>query len=350
MSRTAPGANISTSSALGGGMMGGFGAGGGGMGGMGGGGMGGMGGMMGATGGTVRNELLAQVGAPGAAQQPAGGSATRANVAPRPASPRITFGALISAITTVVEPQSWDELGGDGSIQPVGVSLAVSNTAAVHAKLGKFLEALRSENDALRSISIDAYWLSLDDEQLAKLRSGDKKRAGSAAGITRETLAALPEETRKASAQITCLNGQTVHLISGLMKTKLQGGSPVVGGPGDPGYQPIINTPHLGALLQITPSVLPGDEAAMVDLHSSVTRWENQDETVKLISVNDAGETVVQIDRLKVGAQQLATSLRAPLGKPVLVGGMSQAAGDAKNAGGVERLYLIIEITAPVEK
>jgi hypothetical protein len=29
---------------------------------------------------------------------------------------------------------------------------------------------------------------------------------------------------------------------------------------------------------------------------------------------------------------------------------MSQAAGDAKNAGGVERLYLIIEITAPVEK
>jgi hypothetical protein len=137
-----------------------------------------------------------------------------------------------------------------------------------------------------------------------------------------------------------------VHLISGLMETKVQGAIPVVGGSA-PGYQPLVSTPHLGALLQITTSLLPGDDAALVDLHSSLTRWEEEDDPVKLNGIDDSGDPVVQVDRLKVSAQQLATSLRVPLGKPVLVGGMTNAARGGQGVDAVDRIYLIVEITAP---
>jgi hypothetical protein len=354
MSRTVPGANAGTQNSIGNGFMGGGGMGGmgGGMGGMGGGmgGMGGgMGGMMGATGGgQVRGDHLAQIGGKG---QSVGGTASvsaSGNVVVRQPSARITFGVLIHAITNLIDRDSWEENGGEGSIQPVGGALAVSNTSAVHAKLETFLVALRAQNDALRSISIDAHWLALDDEQLAKLRGGaDKKRSSTGQGITHEGLASLSGETRRASAHLTCLNGQTIHAISGLMKTKIQGGIPVVGGSGTPGYQAVITTPHLGTLLQITPSLLPGDDAALVDLHSSVTRWEDEEAAVKLNIGDSADDTVAQIDRLKIGAQQLATSLRVPLGRPTLIGGMSQATAGRQNADALERLYLVIEITAP---
>jgi len=275
-----------------------------------------------------------------------GGGRGTAFVSAKP-STRITIGGLIQVITSLIAPESWEESGGPGSIQPIGGALGISQTAAVHTKIDEFLKALRKESGTLQNVSVEAHWLLLDDAQLARLHgAGEKKRAGAVEGITRDRLAALPAEARSATARITCFSGQTVHLISGLMETKLQGGIPVVGGAGAPGYQPIITVPHLGTLLQITASLLPGDEAALVDLHSSVTRWEDGGDPVKLVSGGDADETVLQVDRLKVAAQQLATSLTVVLGKPTLVGGMTGAAEAADNA---ERLYLVIEIRTKEE-
>ena len=222
---------------------------------------------------------------------------------PAKSSIRITMGAVISAITSLIEPDSWDDNGGNGSIHPVGGALAISQTVAIHAKIDEFLTALREESGTLRTLSVDAHWLKLDDAQLAKLQgAGDKKRAATTGDITRERMAALPGEARAATGRIACFSGQTVHLISGLMETKLQGGVPVVGGPNAAGYQPIISAPHLGTLLQITASLLPGDDAALVDLHSSVTNWEDGGDPVKLIGADDEGDAVVQIDRLKLGS------------------------------------------------
>ena len=39
-----------------------------------------------------------------------------------------------------------------------------------------------------------------------------------------------PAETERHAGQITCFNGQTVHIISGRLETVIQGGIPVVGG------------------------------------------------------------------------------------------------------------------------
>ncbi|MBI2823616.1 MAG: hypothetical protein HYX69_02870 [Planctomycetia bacterium] len=323
---------------------GGMGGMGGGMGGMGGGGFGG-GGMGGGGGGMFRvaDDTLWQLGGVGRGQAAAGGAS------PAPSPLRIDMGRLIETITSLVVPDSWEESGGPGSISPIGGALAVSQTPTVHAKLEKFLGALRRESGTVSTLSIEGQWLLLDGQQLAQLR-GPKTDAKTAMGRTlnRQALAALPDEARRHKGQITCFNGQTVHLVSGRMETKLQGAIPVVGS--SPAYQPIIVTPHLGALLQITAALLPGDEGALVDLFGSVTEWGKPAEPVKLNGAEGSANPAVEVDRINVNAQQLATSLRVPLGKPVLVGGMTMAGdGPGHQDPRGRQLYLVLEITAAGE-
>jgi hypothetical protein len=52
----------------------------------------------------------------------------------------------------------------------------------------------------------------------------------------------------------------------------------------------------------------------------------------------------VQVDRINVVAQQLATSLRVPLAKPVLVGGMTFPGAEGTQAAD-SQLYLVIKIS-----
>ncbi len=261
-------------------------------------------------------------------------------------SPRMNWSSLTNAITTLIDPQTWEENGGDGAITPVGGALGINQTEAVHAKIEQFLTDLRRETGSLSEISIDAQWLALDAEQFAVLRG----TSGTAAGVLLpEKLAALPASTRRAAANITCFNGQTVHVISGQLATRLQGAIPVVGG-NEVGYQATITTPHIGTLLQITPLTLPAEGAALVDLQSIVTRPGREEDAIDLSTPNTAKALAVLVDRVNIKAQQLATSLRVPLGKPVLVGGMSFSDGSTPEVGSEAELYLILELRANESK
>ncbi len=55
------------------------------------------------------------------------------------------YGDLFFTITTNVAPESWDEVGGMGTIEgfPVAGSIVVRNTMEAHQSLGQFLDALR---------------------------------------------------------------------------------------------------------------------------------------------------------------------------------------------------------------
>jgi general secretion pathway protein D len=131
---------------------------GGGRGGMGGGGMGGGFGGMG--GGMMNVEDNGKVGADGAGGAGGagggagngsagggrgGGSGTAggANVPPR--APMRSYNALMNAISTTVEPDSWEDLSGPGSMIPVFVSrsLVVRQTWSVHRKVLQLLRDLR---------------------------------------------------------------------------------------------------------------------------------------------------------------------------------------------------------------
>lgn len=60
------------------------------------------------------------------------------------------YDALIEVITTTAKPQSWDEVGGPGSISPMSSaqSIVVSQTREVHEEVLELLRALRAAKQA----------------------------------------------------------------------------------------------------------------------------------------------------------------------------------------------------------
>ncbi|GAA4440871.1 hypothetical protein [Bremerella cremea] len=73
------------------------------------------------------------------------------------------FDQLIELITTTVEPESWEELGGPGSIAPfsTNLSLVVSQTQEVHDRLADLLTQLRRLQDL--QVTIEVRFITLND-------------------------------------------------------------------------------------------------------------------------------------------------------------------------------------------
>lgn len=51
--------------------------------------------------------------------------------------------SLINLITTNVEPQTWDEVGGPGTISEYHGLIVVTQTAQIHKKVERVLDMLR---------------------------------------------------------------------------------------------------------------------------------------------------------------------------------------------------------------
>ena len=73
------------------------------------------------------------------------------------------FDSLIELITTTVAPETWDDVGGAGSIAPfeTNLSLVVSQTQDVHEDLVDLLEQLRRMQDL--QVTIEVRFITLND-------------------------------------------------------------------------------------------------------------------------------------------------------------------------------------------
>jgi general secretion pathway protein D len=73
------------------------------------------------------------------------------------------FDSLIELITTTVRPQTWDEVGGPGSISPFqnNLSLVISQTEDVHEEIRDLLEQLRRNQDL--QVTIEVRFITLSD-------------------------------------------------------------------------------------------------------------------------------------------------------------------------------------------
>ena len=301
---------------------------------------------------------------------------------------------LIDTITSTVKPTTWDNVGGPGSISAMGGMLVISQTQEIHQEIETFLENFRASNPGLKVVSIRATWLLLNLKQVNQLATSNGK-----GGIDRKALEELAGKAKGYIGAISCLNGQTVHIVSGRSHSAVVGAIPVVGDAGwdakgvgfEPlrtvrnsrdseqwtvnaqvtesagsnsrgvGYQPIMNSPLSGAVLQITPQLIPNTQSVLLDLSSSVTRPEISPEPIHFLGSDTlngnkngeeksparGGQSGMNLDRVNTVVGQLATTLIVPLGEPMLVGGLSrEPLAEEQEAASTPQLYLFIEATA----
>ena len=294
----------------------------------------------------------------------------------------VDFDQLIDLITSIVEPSAWDQAGGAGSIQKSDTMVVVSQSLPIHWQIESLLDALRAKKQVSPTVLVELKWLWLDAKQHEQLAGGGKPAAGGkrSLAVDAKALEQLARTTPGFRGQIACSNGQWVHLASGDRRSVIVSSIPVIGS--GVGYQPVIQVPNVGVVVELRPSVAPGGTTAMLDVQSTVTRWAKPQPpllqvggswppfTVKegdspVIADKKTGtvpqpappvgpqETTQEpsgsasspVERPQMPAQQLATTLRVPLGKPVIVGAMTFAPeGDAgldKAGDNPRQLYLI---------
>ena len=100
------------------------------------------------------------------------------------------------------------------------------------------------------------------------------------------------------------------------------------------GYQPVVGSVSYGALLQVTPTLVPDSEFVVLDLQNMVTLPASEPSQ----SVSYGG--VMPLDRLNIVSQQFMTTLYVPLGTPTLVGGATLKPMSDDSS----QLYLVIEV------
>ena len=74
------------------------------------------------------------------------------------------FDSLINLITSTIQPTTWQETGGPGSIEPfdTNLSIVVSNTQEVHEEIVDLLEQLRRMQDL--QVTIEVRFVTLNDD------------------------------------------------------------------------------------------------------------------------------------------------------------------------------------------
>lgn len=308
-------------------------------------------------------------------------------LAPNPVA--IKVDSICDVIIKTVAPNSWQESGGgDAQVAPLGTTLVVLQTVEAQEAISQLLGSLRDGSASRRTVTIDARWLLLDSDELEKLATaGDDGELT----INREILAEFTRQPTSLRGFISCFSGQSVFLTSGTVRTNVTSYIPVVGSIEPPkpevmfaahegdrsvsfvsdeqqsslfgsrgrsvGYQPVTTTNNFGVQVELRPTRLHPEKAAAVDLRSTITFPASPSNAGELDSTTS--DLAPQVDRLAIQTQELATTLRVPLGEPVLVGGMTDmaprpgAAGDAMgNPAGMAtgdaaekpQLYLILEV------
>jgi hypothetical protein len=321
-------------------------------------GMGGMGGGMGLF--DIRSGLPSGPATNGSKGTGQSGSADVA------ASAKTSLQSLISAITSTINPDSWEDLSGPGSIARIGTSLIIRNDAGVHEQIEALFTLLRQKWRTLRTVSVTAWWLPLSEAQLQKLLPEAGKGATGVEGIEafgivdevawKQLLAGEAQAQKKgtgaARAVITCYNGQTVSTISGAEEGIVNEIEPIVvrGTNDEPqgriAYRPLLTPIHEGTSLQITPLVNVSGNFAMLDIHSRVTIRESAPPPRRQVLHDDDQDgpaaVAAALDRPRLLTQRLATTLRTPMDRVLLVGGMTF---NARPQGDDATLYLFLRTT-----
>jgi hypothetical protein len=229
--------------------------------------------------------------------------------------------------------------------------IVVRQSRTAHAKIEALLRDIRKQGGVQRTYHVKANWFFLDPKQFAQLqKSLDAMRASLGDVAARKDFEALSETAKAFQGEISCLESQTVSLVSGRGRTVMSGVVPVLAN-GAAAYEPIVFQVQSGAMLQIKASRTANENVVLLDVHSVVSKPDAAGNPVIAPAILPAPAertqepTRVSIDRVNLVVQQFATTVEVPAGRPVIVGGLTFDPELSKDVAKEDhRLYLVVEV------
>jgi hypothetical protein len=264
----------------------------------------------------------------------------------------ISQDSLIEVITSSIEPVSWDEVGGPGSIQSLGTMLIIGNTEHVHRQIADLLKQLRERWGVPRIVMIRCWWLWQSDQaaaaMLANSSDSDFAPGSKPLGLVDQKVwnqqlqvrAKDPNSDDNYQTTLMCFSGQTVSAVAGTQTLHVTGMTPVVGS--KPGYQPGVSLVQQGAAIQLLPVTSTKGEYATLDIQSRVALLKESNYEARPSLDSDIKDVAAAIERPVLSVQRLATTTRVPIDHTLLVGGMTFP-GVESHAG--ESLYLYVHLS-----
>lgn len=310
----------------------------------------------------------------------------------RTGSSSITVDELVAVIESLIAPGTWESSDGRGRIHVVGTAMVVQHDDDTHKAIAKFLAQLRNANSR-RTVSIEAQWLLLDSRELEQL-SGEADTDGGPLAVDVDALSKFTRRGTSLRGSTNCFSGQRVYVVSGSKRTIVKGVVPVVGSTFDTdaagrladrhpqpspswkagrlrvstvafreeeelhdisvrqaavGFQPIVEEVVMGVRLEVRPTLVGNGETAIVDLKSTISSLRTGASDMPQPIPH---QSMPEIDRVPIETAELATTLEVPLGKAVLVGGLTQDPSDrsespddnASDASERPQMYLVIKV------
>lgn len=139
----------------------------------------------------------------------------------------VDFHTLITLITNTVEPESWDEVGGSGSIKPfeTTLSLVIRQTREGHEQIADLLGQMRRLQDL--QVTIETRWLTVREQDWKELAgyknwavlsrlSAERKYVALSAPQEKQLVDLFQRNPRTNSSQepkVTLFNGQLAPVL-----------------------------------------------------------------------------------------------------------------------------------------
>ncbi len=263
---------------------------------------------------------------------------------------------LIEVIQSSIAMDRWADVGGDYSINRLGTSLLINADEDTHNQVEKLLDLLRVKWGTLRTITVEAWWLWLDDAELNGLLAAPAEATAvgtvDAEAWQQRLAAAAQQENARGGfrARLTCYNSQTVHAFVGGQRLAVLGIEPILvneegeNPAGTVAYQPQIAAVQDGAVLQVTPMTNASGKIVVLDLRSLII--ETLPEAPRPAEANEVqaapgevGQIVAVVERPQQSSYRLSTTLRVPIDSIVLAGGMTTS---LRPAADEKALYLFV--------
>ncbi len=261
-------------------------------------------------------------------------------VVPQPGedAPTAAGGIDGATLVTVIEELLGEEPFERRRLRFLGPTLIAYETASGHARIAQLLQELREKVIAVPTLRIEARWVRLTAEQLARLAGGAGGKPAPLAAPTE----LLKDVTEVARGTIACLDRQAVRLLSGRGESVVEDLDPIVS-EYMAAFDPMMANVFWGPALWVAPA-LSGDGRLVTVSVSSIVGKRRSVQRVEvpmpMTATRPAAVTEGFVDRVDYDVDAFATTLTMPVGKPVLVGGVT-GSDQAEGKG----LHLILTVT-----